>query len=37
MNDFMIFVAPFMMVVLSIITVFIVAPLDKAVKEEKKD
>ncbi|WP_438824600.1 cytochrome bd oxidase small subunit CydS [Bacillus sp. JJ1521] len=37
MNDFMIFVAPFMMVVLSIIITFIVAPLDKEVREDKKD
>ncbi|WP_407656755.1 cytochrome bd oxidase small subunit CydS [Lysinibacillus yapensis] len=36
MNDFMIFVAPFITVILSIIFAFILAPLDKLVKEEKE-
>ncbi|WP_408056608.1 cytochrome bd oxidase small subunit CydS [Ureibacillus manganicus] len=36
MNDFMIFVAPFIMVIISIIIAFIIAPMDKSIKEEKQ-
>ena len=36
MNDFMIFVAPFIMVIISIIISFIIAPMDKSIKEEKQ-
>ena len=35
MNEFMIFVAPFIMVVVSIILGFLLAPMDKLIKEEK--
>ncbi|SOC40495.1 cytochrome bd oxidase small subunit CydS [Ureibacillus acetophenoni] len=35
MNDFMIFVAPFLTVIMSIIIAFILAPMDKAIREDK--
>lgn len=35
MNEFMIFVAPFIMVIVSIIVGFLIAPLDKPIKEEE--
>lgn len=34
MNDFMIFVAPFIMTIVSIVLAFILAPMDKIVREE---
>lgn len=34
MNEFMIFVAPFITVIISIIFAFILAPMDKVVKED---
>ncbi|WP_408647308.1 MULTISPECIES: cytochrome bd oxidase small subunit CydS [Ureibacillus] len=36
MNEFMIFVAPFLTVLLSLIIAFFTAPLDKGVREEEK-
>lgn len=34
MHEFMIFVAPFLTVILSIIVAFLVAPKDRGIKEE---
>jgi hypothetical protein len=36
MNEFMIFVAPFLMVLLSLVVAFFTAPLDQGVREEEK-
>ncbi|WP_425471030.1 cytochrome bd oxidase small subunit CydS [Ureibacillus thermophilus] len=36
MNEFMIFVAPFLMVLLSLVVAFFTAPLDHGVREEEK-
>ncbi len=36
MNEFMIFVAPFIILILSVIFAFILAPMDKVVKEEEE-